>query len=45
MNVGPLKTILDGNHSMDNCLVFATTNYIDKIPDALKKDHLDSSTY
>ena len=32
-----LKMILDGNKSIDNCIFLATTNYIDKIPDALKK--------
>lgn len=31
-----LKTILDGNLSIDNCIFFASTNYLDKIPDALK---------
>lgn len=32
-----LKKCFDGNESIDNCLLFGTTNYIDKIPDALKK--------
>jgi SpoVK/Ycf46/Vps4 family AAA+-type ATPase len=31
-----LKSILDGNLSIDNSIVFATTNYIDKIPQAIK---------
>ena len=31
-----LKTILDGNLSIDNCIFFATTNYINQIPEALK---------
>jgi len=31
-----LKNALDGNNSIDYSLVFATTNYIHKIPDALK---------
>lgn len=31
-----LKSMLDGNLSLDNVLVFATTNYINKIPEALK---------
>jgi len=31
-----LKTILDGNMSIDKCMFMATTNYIDKIPEALK---------
>ena len=31
-----LKMILDGNKSIENCIFLATTNYIDKIPDALK---------
>lgn len=35
-NEAVLKTILDGNLSIDNCISFATTNYIDKIPDAMK---------
>ena len=32
-----LKKILDGNLSLDNTIVFATTNYIEEIPDALIK--------
>lgn len=35
-NVNQLKSILDGNLSISNCVFFASTNYIDKIPDALK---------
>ena len=35
-NVGPLKTMFDGNLSIDNCLILATTNNLEKIPDALK---------
>jgi SpoVK/Ycf46/Vps4 family AAA+-type ATPase len=31
-----LKSILDGNLSIDNCIFFATTNYINDIPSALK---------
>lgn len=31
-----LKTLLDGNLSIDNCIFFGTTNYIDVIPAALK---------
>ena len=30
------KVILDGEDSIDNCIVFATTNYITAVPDALK---------
>lgn len=33
---GYLKTIFDGNNSIDNCIVFGATNYIDKIPSAIK---------
>lgn len=35
-NEAVFKTILDGNLSIDNCVFFATTNYIDKIPNAIK---------
>lgn len=35
-NESRLKVLLDGNKSLDNCITFATTNYIDKIPAALK---------
>ena len=35
-NEGPLKIIFDGNESIDNCIVFGTTNYLDRIPSALK---------
>ena len=31
-----LKTVLDGNMSIDNVLFFATTNHLEKIPEALK---------
>ena len=31
-----LKVFLDGYKSIDDCIVFATTNYLDKIPDAIK---------
>jgi len=31
-----IKTILDGNLSINNCIFFGTTNYIEDIPDALK---------
>jgi SpoVK/Ycf46/Vps4 family AAA+-type ATPase len=31
-----LKTVLDGNMSIDNCMFMATTNYIEKIPSAMK---------
>jgi SpoVK/Ycf46/Vps4 family AAA+-type ATPase len=33
---GYLKTILDGNNSIDNCIILGATNYIDKIPKAIK---------
>lgn len=33
---GFLKTAFDGNMSINNCIVFASTNYIHAIPDALK---------
>jgi SpoVK/Ycf46/Vps4 family AAA+-type ATPase len=35
-NEALLKTIIDGNKSISNCIFFAATNYIDKIPHALK---------
>ena len=35
-NEGVLKTVLDGNKSIDNCVFFASTNYLDKIPNAIK---------
>jgi hypothetical protein len=35
-NVNRLKSILDGNLSISNCVFFASTNYIDKIPEAIK---------
>lgn len=31
-----IKTILDGNMSINNCIFMATTNYIDKIPESMK---------
>lgn len=31
-----VKNILDSNDSLDNCLLMFTTNYINKIPDAIK---------
>ena len=33
---GYLKSAFDGNLSIDNCLIFGSTNYIDRIPNALK---------
>ena len=33
---GYFKTILDGNNSIDNCIVLGATNYIDGIPNAIK---------
>jgi SpoVK/Ycf46/Vps4 family AAA+-type ATPase len=35
-NTNQLKSILDGNLSISNCVFFASTNYIDRIPDAIK---------
>jgi len=35
-NEGIIKTILDGNMSINNCILFATTNYLEKIPNAIK---------
>lgn len=32
-----LKNFMDGINSIDNCLILGTTNYLDKIPDSLKK--------
>jgi len=31
-----MKTIIDGNSSISNCIFFASTNYISKIPKAIK---------
>lgn len=31
-----LKTVIDGNMSISNCIFFAATNYIDRIPSAMK---------
>lgn len=33
---GKFKKILDGTDSIDNCMFFMTTNYIDKIPETIK---------
>lgn len=35
-NLGNIKIITDGILSIENCIIFATTNEISKIPDALK---------
>jgi len=35
-NDAVLKTILDGNLSIDNCMFMATTNHISEIPEAIK---------
>jgi SpoVK/Ycf46/Vps4 family AAA+-type ATPase len=35
-NESLIKTILDGNSSIDNCIFLAATNYLDKIPEAIK---------
>jgi len=35
-NEGFLKTAIDGNMSISNCIFFAATNYIDEIPKAMK---------
>lgn len=35
-NEDKLKSCLDGNLSISNCVVFASTNHIDRIPEALK---------
>jgi len=35
-NEGFLKTVFDGNMSIDNVIFIASTNYLDRIPDALK---------
>ena len=35
-NEAYLKTVLDGNLSIDNCIFFASTNYLNNIPDAIK---------
>lgn len=34
---GLIKSILDGYLSINNCIVLATTNYIDQIPQAVKR--------
>lgn len=31
-----LKTVLDGNMSINNCIFFAATNYLDSLPKAMK---------
>ena len=35
-NESIVKTILDGNSSIDNCIFLAATNYLDKIPEAIR---------
>lgn len=35
-NEAYLKTVIDGNMSISNCVFFAATNYLDKIPKAMK---------
>jgi len=35
-NVNELKSILDGNLSISNCVFFASTNYLDLIPNEIK---------
>jgi SpoVK/Ycf46/Vps4 family AAA+-type ATPase len=35
-NEGYLKTIFDGNNAIDNLVIFGSTNYIERIPDAIK---------
>ena len=35
-NEGYIKTMMDGNLSIDNCIFFASTNYLDKIPKAVR---------
>lgn len=32
-----IKNFMDGINSIDNCLILATTNYLERIPDSLKK--------
>ena len=32
-----LKTVIDGNMSINNCIFFAATNYMDKIPKAMSE--------
>lgn len=32
-----LKTVIDGNMSISNCIFFAATNYLDKIPKAMSE--------
>lgn len=34
-NESYLKTVIDGNMSISNCIFFASTNYLDKIPKAM----------
>lgn len=36
LNESFLKTVIDGNNSISNCVFFAATNYLDKIPHAFK---------
>jgi len=35
-NESLIKSIFDGNQSIDNCMFLASTNYIDKVPNAIK---------
>jgi SpoVK/Ycf46/Vps4 family AAA+-type ATPase len=35
-NESYLKTVIDGNMSISSCMFFAATNYLDKIPKAMK---------
>lgn len=35
-NTAFLKTAFDGNNSIDNCIILASTNHINEIPEALK---------
>lgn len=40
-----MKTLLDGPLSINNCLFFAATNYLDRIPDALRRPSRFKFTY
>ncbi len=40
-----VKTLLDGPISLNNCLFFAATNYLDRIPDALRRPSRFKFTY
>jgi SpoVK/Ycf46/Vps4 family AAA+-type ATPase len=35
-NEGVVKSILDGNMSINNCVILAATNYLDRIPETVK---------